>query len=206
MLNRNYPESLLCEPVVPIVYYACLLHSFALFLKHFYWSLLVRFALYISYLFAYSKCTIILYSLLYVFLLSKTTHEGLTIRKPCNSLKVRSLSVLPVLLAISFSDHERIIPSSFLTIPSKICSSPKVLSQFRGQNLWSLGLVESSQRKSPLCQHQGNTTHRAFDPAKLQLTIRSSALEGNSPIMYYFYRFIPSSGGRSFISNIDLKY
>lgn len=108
----------------------------------------------VSSLFASSKCTIILYSLLYVLYHLKP------LRKHSRSSKVQSLSTLPVLLAISFSEHERMIPSTFLTTPSRMCSSPKYLSQCHGQNLWSIGSVKFNGRKPPLCQYQGNTTRR----------------------------------------------
>lgn len=108
----------------------------------------------VSSLFACSKFTIILYSLLYVLYHLKP------LRKQSGSSKVRSLSTLPVLLAISFSEHERMIPSTFLTTPSRICSSPKYLSQCHGPNLWSIGSVKFNGRKPPLCRYQGNTTRR----------------------------------------------
>lgn len=109
----------------------------------------VRSAFYISSLFAYSKCTIILHSLLCAFYHLKLHARASTPPQSKVRSQVRSLSVLPVLLAISFSDHERIIPSPFLTTPSKIGSGPNYLSQCHGQNLWSLGFVKSSRRKSP---------------------------------------------------------
>lgn len=91
------------------------------------------------------------------FLLYKTTWEGFhTTRQQSYSSKVRCF----LLLAISFSEHERMIPSPFLTTSSKICSSPKYLRDTHGQNLQSIGSVKSSGRKSPLCQYQGSAARR----------------------------------------------
>lgn len=103
--------------------------------------------------------------------------------------------MLPVLLAVSWSEYEHIILPPSFTAPSrsaKVLNVPgNVIDRISGVSVW---LSPGTQHPSLSILGQHNLK-MGLDPTELQKTICLSALEGkiSSDIVYYvcLYRFIP---------------
>lgn len=103
--------------------------------------------------------------------------------------------MLPVLLAVSWSEHEHIILPPFLTAPSrsaKVLNVPgNVIDRISGVSVWL-----NPGRQHPSLSILGqNNLQMAHDPTELQKSISLSALEGklSADRVHYvsLYRFIP---------------